>query len=466
MDSFGSRDSLNDTGITAGNVAAYRKSLESKYTEPNVQIASRKSQAEMKSSTAEIRKSLENLDDRKTTPPPLTKKPIIPIKKSPTVSSVGNIFSGLKQKVSKNVEQRMSQPDSLDGVGHSKINASPVADINERFISAERFVRRDDTEFDQIERHSQILPDMRAQRAKAPKRRLPSTQSSFGESQSHHQNGDSMPVPQSPVSITAPSDNVMKSEEDLTKPKPREWEKNRVPWMDELKASQAKKTSPGIESRSPDPSMHENNNVHINSHKKSNETNNIEVRSSSVDIKSTNDSVFLTSSNIKKESTESAPPPTKSMATKISISESSTASISADETATNSNSTVGIKGRPTSVTLRNVNLPPVARVSKSIHDNGGIVQTSTATITSKTVIQEDGTNNGSAGPAVLTTTVTTDNVCSRVVELELRMTKLEKLVQKQNLTIEELLKSLKDESDKVKNLKHELDKYSQFVTQV
>lgn len=463
MDSFGSKDSLNDTGITAGNVAAYRKSLESKYTEPNVHVASRKIQSEIKSSTtAEIRKSLENLDDRKTTPPPLTKKPTIPIKKSPTVSSVGNIFSGLKQKV-KSAEQRMSQHDSLDGVGHSKINASPVADINERFISGERIVRRDDTEFDQIERHSQILPDMRAQRAKAPKRRLPSTQSSFGESQSH-QNGDLIPVPQSPVSITAPSDNIMKSEEDLTKPKPREWEKNRVPWMDELKASQAKKTSPGIESRSPDPSMHENNNVHINSHKKSNETNSIEVRSSSVDIKSSNDSVFL-SNSLKKEPSEPAPH-TKSMATKISISESSTASISADEITNNSNSSIGIKGRPTSVTLRNVNLPPVARVSKTIHDNGGIVQTSTATITSKTVIQEDGTNHGGAGPTVLTTTITTDNVCSRVVELELRVAKLEKLVQKQNLTIEELLKSLKDESDKVKNLKHELDKYSQFVTQV
>lgn len=459
MDSFGSKDSLNDTGITAGNVAAYRKSLEKKFTEPNVQVAARKSQSEIKSSTAEIRKSLENLDDRKTTPPPLTKKPIIPIKKSPTTSTVGSIFSGLKPKV-KSVEQRMSQHDSLDGVGHSKSNASPVADINERFISGERIVRRDDTEFDQIERHSQILPDMRAQRAKAPKRRLPSTQSSFGESQSH-QNGDSIPVPQSPVSITAPTENIMKSEEDLTKPKPREWEKNRVPWMDELKASQAKKTSPGIESRSPDSSMHENNNVHINSHKKSNETNNIEVRSSSVDIKSTNDSVFL-SSSIKKEPSEPAPH-TKSMATKISISESSTASISADEITNNSNSSVGFKGRPTSVTLRNVNLPPVARVSKSIHDNGGMVQTSTATITSKTVIQEDHVN---AGPTVHTTTVTTDNVCSRVVEMELRMSKLEKLVQKQNHTIEELLKSLKDESDKVKNLKHELDKYSQFVTQV
>lgn len=113
-----------------------------------------------------------------------------------------------------------------------------------------------------------------------------------------------------------------------------------------------------------------------------------------------------------------------------------------------------------------MNLPPVARISKTIHDNGGIVQTSTATITSKTatLIQDDSTNN--SGPMPHSTTVTVDNVCSRVVELELRVSQLEKLAQRQNHTIEQLLKSLKDESDKVKTLKVELDKYASCVTQV
>lgn len=113
-----------------------------------------------------------------------------------------------------------------------------------------------------------------------------------------------------------------------------------------------------------------------------------------------------------------------------------------------------------------MNLPPVARISKTIHDNGGIVQTSTATITSKTatIMQDDSTNH--SGPTANSTTVTADNVCSRVVELELRVSQLEKLAQRQNHTIEQLLKSLKDESDKVKTLKHELDKYAQCVTQV
>lgn len=113
-----------------------------------------------------------------------------------------------------------------------------------------------------------------------------------------------------------------------------------------------------------------------------------------------------------------------------------------------------------------MNLPPVGRVTKSIHDNGGTLQTSTATITSKTatIIQDDSTNH--SGPTAHSSIVTADNVCSRVVELELRVSQLEKLAQRQNHTIEQLLKSLKDESDKVKILKHELDKYAQCVTQV
>lgn len=331
MDSFGSRDSLNESGgIPTGNVAAFRKSLETKCNENNHPVQMRRTPIETKS-TAEIRKSLENLDDRKSTPPPLTKKPIVPIKKSPTVGSVaGNIFSGLKQKV-KSVEQKITHHDSLDGVGGSK-NMSHVADINEKGVSSER-LQRDDTEFDQVERNSSILPDMRAQRAKAPKRRLPSSNSSsLGESLSY-QNGDS-PTPASPNS-TEP--NMNKSDEDLTKPKPREWEKNRAPWMDELKASQAKKTSPGIEMRTPDGDNgdHKTNNSFNNSHKK----NEFEVRSSSVDIKSNSDSTFH-SNAIKKDPVDSGMAKSlSSLATKISISDSSTTV--SDENATNNG--IGIK---------------------------------------------------------------------------------------------------------------------------
>lgn len=339
MDSFGSRDSLNESsvGIPTGNVAAFRKSLENKCNEHIQPVQMRRTPIEPAKSTAEIRKSLENLDERKSTPPPLTKKPIVPIKKSPTVGSVaGNIFSGLKQKV-KSVEQKMTHHDSLDGVGSSK-NVSHVADNNEKGISGER-LHRDDVEFDQVERNSSILPDMRAQRAKAPKRRLPSSNSSsLGESLSY-QNGDS-PTPSSPVLMNDP--NLNKSEEDLTKPKQRGWEKNRAPWMDELKASQAKKTSPGIEMRSPDSDGGDHKTTHTNSlnnsHKK-NDTNTFEVRSSSVDVKSS-ESTFHSNAMKKEPGNDGGMAKSlSSLATKISISDSSTTVN--DETATNNG--VGIK---------------------------------------------------------------------------------------------------------------------------
>lgn len=473
VDSFGSKDSLNDSGIITGNVAAYRKSLESKL---ETTVPSSRKSIETKT-TAEIRKSMENLDERKSTPPPvLTKKPVVPVKKSPTVGSVaGNIFSGLKQKVNKN--EKLTHHDSLDGIGASRMNASHVADSNEKGISGER-LRRDDSEFDQVERVA-MLPDMRAGRAKAPKRRLPTSNSvslsdAAGSSQ---ENGD---APASPGPFSA-DDN--KSDEDVTKPKPRGWEKNRAPWMDELKASQAKKTSPGIETaRSPDaqnkgqddnnekvdisksfnnssfiPSSNSTSASSSSSHRKSNDTNNFELRSSSVDV-------------VKKESDNvMAKTMMPSLATKISICDTAT-TVSVDDA-----STVSVKGRPTSVTLRNVNMPPISRLSKQISESGAhvgsTITTSTATILSKNAAHHDelvslGPTNAGTTTTVLSASVTSDNVCSRVVELELRVQKLEKLVQKQNVTIEELLKTLKDESDKVKTLKHELDKYAQCVTQV
>lgn len=339
MDGFGSRDSLNDSGITTGNVAAYRKSLENKYNETPQQVTARRTQIETKT-TAEIRKSLENLDDRKSTPPPLTKKPIVPLKKSPTVGSVANnIFSGFKQKV-KSVEQKISHHDSLDGIGSSK-NVSHVADNNEKGITGERI--KDEAEFDQVERNSSILLDMRAQRAKAPKRRLPtSNSSSLGDNPSY-QNGDS-PTPASPV---LSDQSVTKSEEDLTKPKPREWEKNRAPWMDELKASQAKKTSPGIEQRTPDSDNADHRTSHSNSfnnsHKKS-EQSIFEVRSQSVDStpSKSSDSTAFHNNSIKKEPIDTAMSKS-SLATKISISESSTAVH--EENTTNNGVGVKVKTR-------------------------------------------------------------------------------------------------------------------------
>lgn len=505
-DSFGSKDSVNDsgTGIVTGNVAAYRKSLESKSMEVTASERLNRKSIETKI-TSEIRKSLESLDERKSTPPPvLTKKPIVPIKKSPTVGNVAsNIFSGLTKKV-KGGEQKMTHHDSLDGVGSSKIT-SQVADNNEKGVIIEK-LRKDDAEFDQVERSS-ILQDMRAGRAKAPKRRPPSSSGSTTGESLTYQNGSSGLHDDSASlnSTTVQQQDGHKSDEDVTRvPKPREWEKHKAPWMEELKASQAKKTSPGVEVRSPDannkshsddgekadmPKSFSNSFV-SSSHKKTNETNTFENRSSSVDIKSTATGFTGSgggSGGGDSNSNSTMAKSVSSLSTKISISSDTTSTIVGDENLLvggvggngNTSTTViggastggGIKARPTSVTLRNRSISPIGRTTKTIIEpTSGSTSISTATITkSSTVNHNDSattTLNNLTTATTLSSAVTSDNVCSRVVELELRVQKLEKLVQKQNATIEDLLRSLKDESDKVKTLKTELDKYAQCVTQV
>lgn len=424
---------MNDSSIPTGNVAAYRKSLENKVMDmSSVEKANRKS-IETKN---DIRKSMESLEDKKTTPPPvLTKKPIVPIKKSPTVSSVtSGLFSGIKSKTK--TDGKLSSNDSLDGIGNSKSSIGHVADNSDKGIVGER-LKRDNIEFDQIERGS-ILQDMRAGRAKAPKRRPPTSSSnSFGESpnDTSYQNGGNGHVELEPKSESL--------DDDIAKPKPRNWEKQKAPWMDELKASQAKKTSPNVENRSPDSNNkstdHETtekfdmsksfSSSFVSSHKKVSDTNNFDIRSNSVDVKASQ-SVDL---NSKKDFDH---PMAKSMSSKASEPIVTTIEDS-------------VKIRPTSVNLRNRSISPVARFTKSVH-----VQPSNEPTK---LINNDSVNDKP---------ISNENVCTRVAELEQKVVKLEKLVLHQSQTIEELLKSIKVESEKVKLLKGELDKYASCVTQV
>lgn len=107
-ESFGSRDSLNDilseTGLPIGTVAAQRKSLENKNLDlsklpgkqqGNTIITSTTTSSNSSSSVttnastyADLRKSLDNMDEKLKSPPPpvLSKKPNVPLKKTPTGS--------------------------------------------------------------------------------------------------------------------------------------------------------------------------------------------------------------------------------------------------------------------------------------------------------------------------------------------------------------------------------------------
>lgn len=513
---FGSKDSLNDTGIiTTGNVAAYRKSLENKVLDisggSNVPVE--KGIRKSFDAKNDFRKSLENLDEKSRIsaipPPVLSKKPSVPVKKSPTVSSVaGNIFSGLKQKVvSKNDHRTSSTNDSLDGIGNSKLIGSQVADNNERGIVGERIRRESSEDFDQVERAGSILPDMRAGRVKAPKRRPPTNSmanTSGGSGDSDHltyQNGNG-------GDVDADARNESSLDEDGgAKPKPRNWEKHKVPWMDELKASQAKKTSPNVDARSPESHKqnattiieHESSEkfdmsksfsssyVSSSHHKKAAEISNFEIRSNSVDVKG----VAQTTSSVggfealhRKETNHSidngmarsmsAITTSKNSFTSSNSSSSTESSTTAVSSTTNTTAATtteeSLKVRPTSVNLRNRSISPIGRSAiKSMHASSPPIITESS---AKLGLLHHHNNNDLPPPVPSTvlpsspSTVTSENVCSRVQELELKVAKLEKLVQVQNHTIEDLLRSVKDESDKVKTLKGELDKYAQCVTQV
>lgn len=541
-ESFGSKDSLNETGPatgspTFGNVAAHRKSLESRSvvsteSSPAAAVTEKPPRKSLDSKTSEIRKSLESLDEKKSTPPPvLGKKPQVPIKKSPSITSVtGNLFSGLKQKVkgeSKTTAGPVSQ-DSMDGVGGSKVK-SEVADNNEKNV--ERLSgRTEESEFGHVERGS-VLKDMRANRAKAPKRRPPTSAGSLiiesaspagsngmsnGNSGLFHQLSQNS-EPESPkpdlLNVSHHSGNAANNnneDEFIAKPKAREWEKHKVPWMDELKASQAKKTttSPNVnESKSPEHSSVSSSTSTNHNHEESKfETISKSFHSGSVSSSSTttasssvsasgrtrlseraatadvtssttnnhhiNSSFDLIASSRKETSTTSSTSSshqqhslaavsndsmTKSMSalsTKIAIS-SDAANATTNESPAPATAPPVANARPISVNLRNrsISPTPITRNTKTIH----IAGTSEANGT---------TSSGSTTTTAIGGAVTSDNVCSRVQDLEAKVNRMERALNAQNGLIEELKRALRDESDKVRTLQKELEKYAQCVTQV
>ncbi|XP_063360386.1 CD2-associated protein isoform X1 [Cydia amplana] len=174
------------------------------------------------------------------TPDSQGKKPPVPLKKSPTpTSAVTGLFSGLKNKMlSTDKDKEKSSTtvssgsssggewDRPDGGGASKPAPNNTNNTNNTAAN-------NNNTFDHVERHS-ILNDPRAGRVKAPRRRPPSqalrddTPQQIGLSNGHEVPGEKPAAGEKPEEI---------------KPRAREWEKHRAPWMAELKLNQAKKTS-------------------------------------------------------------------------------------------------------------------------------------------------------------------------------------------------------------------------------
>jgi uncharacterized coiled-coil protein SlyX len=440
-DSFGSKDSLTESsnlinternsGIF-GNVAAQRRSLESKSSEGSIEKPPRKSliNTDASKTPAEIRKSLENLDEKKSTPPPpLTKKPILPVKKSPSVTSVaGNLFSGLKRGV-KSVESKLhSVQDGTDGSGASKIQ---IPDNNEKGVIVER-IKRDENDLDHVERSGTVLMDVRQNRAKAPKRRPPTSAGSLIGDSNNNINMNGSHLDSSTENLESETNSIVKEkenekeEQELAKPKPRGWEKHKAPWMEELKANQAKKTSPNIEKLSPDEEKNDLSKSFSSSYitKKSLDSS-FETKTVSLDTRSSSFDAF------KKDMPTTIIDTSSKSTTKISITDNLTTKV--EENSINN-------VRPTSFNLRNRSISPIARVSL----------------------------NNVSKPSITATHISpsSNDSTSKTNELEQRIQKLESLVSTQNMVIDELKAMLKDESEKVRSLRSDLEKYAQCFTQV
>lgn len=548
-ESFGSKDSLNDSGSgggagqatgspTFGNVAAHRKSLESRSatdsSPASAPVTEKPPRKSLDSKTSEIRKSLESLDEKKSTPPPvLGKKPQVPIKKSPSITSVtGNLFSGLKQKVKGESKPSAAvSQDSMDGVGASKPSSkSEVADNNEKNVTGERLStsgRSEESEFGHVERGS-VLKDMRANRAKAPKRRPPTSAGSLiiesstgsngmsnGNSGLFHQlSQNSSSEPESPKpdllnvshhnSTNATTTNNNNNEDEfIAKPKAREWEKHKVPWMDELKASQAKKTttSPNVnESKSPEHSSvsssstvanhnHEESkfesiskSFHSGSVTSSSSTTSsvsasgrtrLSERAATADVTSSttanhhmNSSFDLIASS-RKEVTTSSSHQQHSLAAAAASnsSEQTSSSMTKSMSALSTKIAISSESAETPAPVPAAAAPPVANARPiSVNLRNRSISPTPITRNTKTIhIPATGSESNGTAPSA---PVTSDNVCSRVQDLEAKVNRMERALNAQNGLIEELKRALRDESDKVRTLQKELEKYAQCVTQV
>lgn len=168
-------------------------------------------------SVASQRKSLEHKPEKKDadvnisnkSPPIPNKKPAVSIKKSPSGSGAG-ILSEIKKKI----------VDVVDGTSSSKIVQKEQSDY--------------ENAFDQVERKS-LLSDVRATRVKAPGRRPPTTATL---------KDDQPPTISNGTAETEVQEQVGDSE---VKPRLREWEKHKAPWLEEMKQNQVKRTMTSVE---------------------------------------------------------------------------------------------------------------------------------------------------------------------------------------------------------------------------
>lgn len=397
--------------------------------------------------------------------------------------------------------------DVSDGLAGSKLVGGQLPESG---ASGNVVMRRaatiavEDTDFDTVERGS-ILQDMRAGRVKAPKRRPPSAAINvLGESNNNsvYVNGSGMASSASELSedggvggkqaTGSSDDNSMGEEPQLAKPKPREWEKKKAPWMEELKASQVtrKKSSPNVEPRGGPVSVAERTSKLFATDQATVVTSSSNTSTSSNTTASKVQSSAVTSSSIMQQSmiVESS----TSSSSSSQKMESATTNIINSSSSNNSHDAIMSKSMSAAKTTATTSIAPAAAVaaapiaaptamssdeesratrpkSLAIRNRSVSPLVKTSNNASSTQQAERSNNvsmNDSPATSLLNNHQSNLDALPRVQELECRLDKLETTVLTQQRTIEELIRTLREETERVRVLRGELDKYAQCVTQV
>lgn len=429
--------------------------------------------------------------------------------------------AGMKKKSSDSKLTSAVSHDVSDGLTGSKLLTAQLPDAG---AAGSVVMRRaatiavEDTDFDRVERGS-ILQDMRAGRVKVPKRRPPSVaKNRLGESNNNTEylNGSSGGVASSASELsedgglgkqasaaTASSDDNSTGGEEpqLVKPKPRDWEKKKAPWLEELQASQVtrKKTSPNVEPRGGAVSsvaertskLFATEQVTATSSVLTTSATSSSTNSSSISTSATKvQSSAVTSSSVQQFiSVESSSSSTSSSQKKESNSTNivtsnnnhndaimSKSSVSASKVTGSAVAAAGASSdeesraaRPSTLAIRKRSVSPLVKTSNT---NATSHSTSTSN-SSSTLLEKSNNISINDGPTTALQnnhqpagTTGTDAAAPRVQQLEGRVDKLEAMVLGQQRTIEELMRLLREETERVKVLRGELDKYAQCVTQV
>lgn len=179
------------------------------------------------------------------------KKPPVPLKKSPTpAGGVGGLFSGLKNKMLSSTDKEKSSTTASSSSSSAEGDRTDGASLTKPAANAIVSNSNANATFDHIERNS-ILNDPRANRVKAPRRRPPSqvlrddSPVPIGLSNGHEGPPPALPTEKPPPEKAERCEKLERGEKvekgEEIKPRAREWEKHRAPWMEELKLNQAKK---------------------------------------------------------------------------------------------------------------------------------------------------------------------------------------------------------------------------------